>query len=138
VVLARDFIACHAGPARRKISREILVDARQFPDIVHDLTWNRIRTPAFPAGYTGSHVRQFRKGLERDTDTPFLVGHHPCSADGTLWLNAGQINQHHIVISSRPDRVGIFTGIDGEMVPQIYPVEDLLAWLNGQVTETVP
>jgi hypothetical protein len=138
VVLARDFIACHAGPARRKISREILVDAHQFPDIVHDLTWNRIRTPAFPAGYTGSHVRQFRKGLERDADTPFLVGHHPCSADGTLWLNAGQIGQHHIVISSRPDRVGVFTGIDGRMVPQIYPVEDLLTWLNGQVAETLP
>ena len=132
LVLAKDFIACHAGPARRKVSRQILVDAHQFPDIIHDMTWNRIRTTAFPAGYTRSDVRQFRKGLEVGSDTPFIVGHHPCSIDETLWLNVGQINQHHVVISSRPGRVGVFIGIDGKMVPQIYPVEALTTWLNEQ------
>jgi hypothetical protein len=134
LTLAKDFIACHAGPARRKISRQILVDVHQFPDIVHDMTWNRIRTAAFPAGYTRGDVRQFRKGLEVDSDTPFIVGHHPCSADETLWLNVGQINQHHVVISSRPDQVGIFTRIDGKMVPQIYPAEPLIAWLNERAS----
>ena len=133
LVLAKDFIACHAGPARRKISRQILVDVHQFPDIVHDMTWNRIRTTAFPAGYTRSDVRQFRKGLEVDSDTPFIVGHHPCSMEETLWLNVGQINQHHVVVSSRSDHVGIFTGIDGKMVPQIYPAKPLTTWLNEQV-----
>jgi predicted phosphodiesterase len=132
LVLSQDFIACHAGPARRKISRQILVDARQFPDIVHDLTWSRLRTPAFPGGYTRGDVRQFRKGLQVDSELPFIVAHYPCSKDDTLWLNAGQINQHHIVISSRPDRVGIFTRIDGKMVPQIYPAEPLADWLNRQ------
>jgi len=136
LVLSKDFIACHAGPARKKVSRQSMVDAHQFPDIVHDLTWNRIRTTAFPAGYTRSDVRQFRKGLEVDSDTPFIVGHHPCSIDETLWLNVGQINQHHVVISSRPDRVGVFTGIDGVMVPQIYPVEALTTWLNEQAAVT--
>ena len=136
LVLAKDFIACHAGPARKKVSRQSMVDVHQFPDIVHDLTWNRIRTTAFPAGYTRSDVRQFRKGLEIDSDTPFIVGHHPCSIDETLWLNVGQINQHHVVISSRPDRVGVFTGIDGVMVPQIYPVEALTTWLNEQAAVT--
>jgi hypothetical protein len=136
LVLGKDFIACHAGPARRKVSRQILVDAHQFPDIVHDLTWNRIRTTAFPAGYTRSDVHQFRKGLEVGSDTPFIVGHHPCSTDETLWLNVGQINQHHVVISSRPDRVGIFAAIDGKMVPQIYPVEPLASWLDQQASVT--
>ena len=134
LVLGKDFIACHAGPARRKVSRQILVDVHEFPDIVHDLTWNRIRTTAFPAGYTRSDVRQFRKGLEVDSDIPFIVGHHPFSTDETLWLNVGQINQHHVVISSRPDRVGMFTAIDGRMVPQIYPVEPLASWLNQQAS----
>jgi len=60
------------------------------------------------------------------------VGHHPFSEDGTLWLNAGRINQHHIVISARSDRVGIFTRIDGKMVPQVLPSEPLLDWLNQQ------
>ena len=133
LVLAKDFIACHAGPPRKKISRQGLIDAHQFPDIVHDMTWSRIRTTAFPAGYTRSDVRQFRKGLEVDSYIPFIVGHHPFSIDETLWLNVGDINQHHVVISSRPGRVGSFIGIDGKMVPQIYPVDALTTWLNEQV-----
>jgi hypothetical protein len=138
LVLSKYFIACHAGPARRKVSRQVLVDAHQFPDIVHDMTWSRVRTTAFPAGYTRSDVRQFRKGLEVGSNTPFIVGHHPCSIDETLWLNVGHINQHHVIISSRPDRVGMFTCFDGQMVPQVHPVEALTTWLNEQasVTET--
>ena len=132
LVLSADFIACHAGPARRKISREIIVEAHQFPDIVHDMTWSRIRTQAFPGGYTAGDVRQFRKGLQVSSEIPFIVGHHPFSQDDTLWLNAGRINQHHIVISARSDRVGIFTRIDGTMVPQIFPAEPLMDWLNRQ------
>jgi len=136
LALAKDFFTCHAGPVRRKISPQVMIDAHQFPDIVHDITWNRIRTPAFPTGYTRSDVRQFRKGLEIGSDVPFIVGHYPCSADGTLWLNVGQIKQHHVVISSRTDRVGLFIGIDGTSVPHIYPVEALSAWLNEQAAMT--
>jgi predicted phosphodiesterase len=130
LVMSSDFVACHAGPARRKVSRQILVDARQFPDIVHDLTWSRIRTRSFPGGYTPGDVRQFRKGLEVGSDIPFIVGHHPLTDQGTLWLNAGRINQHHIVISARSDCVGVFTRIDGTMVPQVFPAEPLTDWLN--------
>ena len=132
LALSPDFIACHAGPARRRISRQILVEAHQFPDIVHDMTWSRIRTPAFPGGYTSSDVRQFRKGLEVSSEIPFIVGHHPYTQDDTLWLNAGRINQHHIVFSARSDRVGIFTRIDGKMVPQVFPAGPVKEWLNRQ------
>lgn len=132
LAISKDFIACHAAPPRRKVSRQVLVDAHQFPDIVHDMTWNRIRTAAFPAGYTRNDVRQFRKGLGVDSDMPFIVGHHPCSSEETLWLNVGQINQHHVLIGSRPDRIGAFTCIDGEMVPQVYPVEPITEWLDKQ------
>lgn len=137
LVLSPDFIACHAGPTRRAISRETLVDAHQFPDIVHDMTWNRLRTHAFPAGYTPSDVRQFRKGLQVNSDLPFIVGHYPFSEDGTLWLNVGRINQHHILISARPDQVAIFTRVNGKMLPQIYPVEPLLDWLNRQAENSL-
>lgn len=132
VVVSQDFIACHAGPARRKISLETLANVRQFPDIVHDITWNRIRSPRFPAGYTRGDVRRFRKGLGAESDTPFIVGHHPYSEEGTLWLNAGHIDHHHIIISARPDRIGLMTRIDGDLVPEIYPTEPLTAWLNEQ------
>ena len=135
LILSADFIACHAGPTRRKISRQTLVDAHQFPDIVHDMTWGRIRSSAFPGGYTPSDVRQFRKGLQVNSEIPFIVGHYPFSRDDTLWLNAGRVHQHHIVISARPDRVGIFTRIDGKLVPQIFPAEPLLDWLNRQASQ---
>jgi hypothetical protein len=96
------------------------------------MTWSRVRTPAFPGGYTRSDVRQFRKGLQVGSEIPLIVAHYPLTKDDTLWLNAGQINQYHIVISSRSDHVGIFTRIDDRMVPQIYPAEPLLDWLNRQ------
>jgi hypothetical protein len=130
VAVSQDFIACHAGPARGKISMETLVNVRQFPDIVHDITWNRIRSARFPAGYYRGDVRRFRKRLGARTDTPFIVGHHPYSEIGTLWLNAGNIDHHHILISARPDFIGLFTRIDGELVPEFYPTEPLTAWLN--------
>jgi hypothetical protein len=133
VVVSENFIACHAGPARGKISLETLVNVRQFPDIVHDLTWNRIRSPRFPAGYFRGDVRRFRKRLGVDSNTPLIVGHHPYSEDGTLWMNAGDIDHHHILISARPDCIGLFTWIDGELVPEIYPAEPLMAWLNEQL-----
>ena len=132
VLVAEDFIACHAGPARRKISLETLINVREFPDIVHDITWNRIRSPRFPAGYARGDVRRFRKGLGVESDTPFIVGHHPYSEEGTLWLNAGHIDHHHIIISARPDRIGLMTRIDGDLIPEIYPTEPLTAWLNEQ------
>lgn len=132
LVISQDFIACHAGPTRKMISRETLANIRQFPELVHDMTWSRVKSPRFPAGYTRSDVSRFRKGLEAGSEIPFIVGHYPCSRDGTLWLDAGKIRHHHVVISARPDRVGLFTCIDGRMVPQIYPAEHLSTWLNDR------
>jgi len=67
-----------------------------------------------------------------ESDTPFIVGHHPYSEVGTLWLNAGHIDNHHIIISARPDRIGLMTRIDGDLIPEIYPTGPLRAWLNEQ------
>ncbi|MBQ61235.1 MAG: hypothetical protein CMQ19_04075 [Gammaproteobacteria bacterium] len=132
LALSVHFLACHAGPPRKSVSRQMLVDIRKYPDVVHDMTWNRVRTTAFPAGYTSSDVRQFRKSLELESDTPFMVGHNMCSSEGTLWLNVGDIKRHHVVISSRSDKVGLFTCVDGKMIPQIYQSASLVQWLNEQ------
>ena len=134
LALSNHFVACHAGPPRKKVSRQMLVDVRKFPEIVHDMTWNRVRTTAFPAGYTSSDVRQFRKSLDLESDTPFMVGHNMCSSEGTLWLNVGDIKRHHVVISSRSDQVGLFTCVDGKMIPQIYPAAALTQWMNEQAS----
>jgi hypothetical protein len=42
----------------------------------------------------------------------------------------GEVDNHHIVYSAKPDEVGLFTRIDGEMVPLVYPSEPLLGWVN--------
>jgi hypothetical protein len=77
-------------------------------------------------------VKRFRKSLGLDKKHPFIVAHYPLHRDETLWLNVGGIDQHHIVYSARPDSVAVFTRLDGEMVPQVYPTEPLLGWVNAQ------
>ncbi|MEA3291231.1 MAG: metallophosphoesterase [Pseudomonadota bacterium] len=136
LAVSRDFVACHAGPARAKTSLDDIVNIRQHPDLAHDLTWNRIKRAATPSGYAAGDVRRFRKSLGIDSDTPFLVGHYPYANDGTLWLEVGGIKNHHIVYSAKPDQIGLFTRIDGVMVPRVLPVEPLLEILDAQAAAT--
>ena len=133
VAIAEGFVACHAGPPRTRTSREGLIDARRFPSLVHELTWSRARTPVFPAGYSSADVSRFRKSLGLARETPLIVGHHPVDESQTIWLNARRFQNHHVVFSARPDQVGAFLRIEGEMVPQVYPAEPLVGWLNAHV-----
>ena len=94
---------------------------------MHDLTWNRLKTPLWPAGYGKGQVKRFRKSLELNEGIPFIVAHFPQDRTGTLWLNAGEIPNHHIVYSARTNQAGMFTRVDGVLVPQKWPVRKLLA-----------
>ncbi|MCP3964149.1 MAG: serine/threonine protein phosphatase [bacterium] len=132
VAVSDSFVACHAGPPRSRVSRETLIDIRRFPGLVHELTWTRARTPGFPAGYGPSDVSRFRKSLGLAEGTAFIVGHHPVSEDSTVWLNARRVANHHVVFSAKSDEIGSMIGIDGEMVPHVYPAEPLLRWVNEQ------
>lgn len=134
VAISKHFVACHAGPTRRKISREILVNVRRHPKILRELTWTRVKTPRFPAGYTRADARRFRKGLGLSEDVPFIVAHYPLTREATVWLNIRGIPQHHIVFSALPDQVGVFTRIENDMLAQIYPAESLREWANRQVS----
>jgi len=136
LLISKYCIACHAGPTRGKTSRQMLINAHQSPETVHDLTWSRIKSSSFPTGYTRNDVRQFRKDLDVSSDTVFIVGHNPYSNEKTVWLNAGQIEHHHIVISYRPEWVGLFACIDSTMVPQLYPVSPLTQWLREKNSST--
>jgi predicted phosphodiesterase len=136
VVLSEDFLACHAGPARSNVSLDTLVEARQYPGLMHELTWNRVKTRGYPLGYTRRDVHRFRKSLNLEDTTPFIVAHYPQSRDGTLWLNVGQIPQHHVLFSARSDQLAVFTRVQGEMLPQIYPAESLLETINNKARAT--
>jgi hypothetical protein len=133
VVLSEDFIACHAGPPCSNVSIEKLIEARQFPELVHELTWNRIKTRGWPLGYRKGDVRRFRKSLGLDDSIPFIVAHYPQSRGGTLWLNVDGIPNHHILFSARSDRVALFTRVRGELTPQMYPSEPLLQAVSDAV-----
>jgi len=130
LVISDDFVCCHAGPPSTSVSLETLVEARQFPELVHQLTWNRIKTKGWPLGYQKGDVKRFRKSLGLDETIPFIVAHYPQSRDGTMWLNVHQIPNHHILYSARDDQVGVITRVEGELVPQIYPAEALLESVN--------
>ena len=133
LVLSEDFVACHAGPPCSKVSLETLIEARQIPKLVHELTWNRIKSRGWPLGYRRGDVKRFRKSLDLDETVPFIVAHYPQSKKGTLWLNVDEIPNHHILYSARSDQVGLFTRVNGEMTPQIYPAEPLLEMVSSQL-----
>ena len=135
LVVSDDFVACHAGVPRMGFTRQKLVDVRQHPSLLHELTWNRQSTRGNVGGYTGADVRRMFRVLGMPDDSTLVVGHYPRSQTGSVWLNAGGVARHHVVISSRQDEVAVLTRVDGEFVAQIYAPERLIAWLNRKAGE---
>jgi len=133
VVLSRRFVACHAGAPMRKISREMLVDIRQHPELEKEITHIRLQRPNSPSGYNGGDVKRMRKRLELDPRTPLIVGHTPLSCDDTMWLNAGNIPNHHVLFGANPDWVGVISQVGKRLIPLRYPAEPLLSQLNRLV-----
>jgi len=130
VVKADDFIAVHAGPTRSSVTLRELVDVRDHPQLAWQLTWNRLQRPTRPAGYTKKDVKVFRERLGAEKGTALIVSHTPLSYEGTVWTDAGEIKNHHIVYSANRDRLAIFIRIGREMVPLEYPAEHILEFAN--------
>lgn len=125
IALSASFIACHAAAPTMKVSRDDLIHAREHPKLEHQLAHGRIRKPNTPGGYGNGDVKRFRKRFGLASDTPFIVGHTPLSADATYWLNACGIEHHHIVFSAATTQVGVITCADKRLIPLRYPVEPL-------------
>lgn len=131
------FCACHAGPPQSKVTLDAVIDARQQPHLLHDLTWTRQRAPGYPQGYAGGDIRRFKTLFGLGKDAAFIVGHFPRSDTASVWLNTGKVEGHHVVYSSRPHEVGVFTQIEGEMLPQVYKSEPLASWMNDRASSEV-
>jgi hypothetical protein len=136
VALSEQFVACHAGPPLGKASLKKIINIRSHPDLMHDLMWNRVRRPGRPSGYTASDVRRFRKSLKLEKQHTFLVSHSPYSDKGTLWCDVAGIENHHVLYSARPGYVSVFIRVNGQMVPQVYPAEPMLEWINKRAAGT--
>ncbi len=130
VAMSRDFITCHAAPPKAKANRDLLINTHQYPGLIKDLIWNRLQRPNYPAGYTRGDVKRFRKALDKETDCHFIVAHNPLNQDASVWTDAGEIPNHHIVFSGRTTCMALFTRISGHLMPLVYPAEPLLKQIN--------
>jgi hypothetical protein len=131
VVLAKDFLACHASPPSRKVNPEMLIDANEQPGLMEQLIHNRVKRLGYPGGYTSKDVKRFRKGLGLEPNFTFIVGHNPLNETETLWLNAGDIENHHILYGAGLHAISVFTRIGAGMIPLSYNTEPLLEIINA-------
>jgi len=133
VVRTKHFIACHAGPPRREAALADLVNIRNDRGLAWEIAWNRFRRPNHLSGYTKRDVGTFRTKLGVAGHTPLIVGHTPLSSEETLWLDAGNIPNHHIVFSANPHNLSVFVRLGEDLVPLEYPAEPLLDLTNRLV-----
>ncbi len=130
VAIGKDFITCHAGPTKSPLSVEQLVNLKESDSSYHDLLWSRVKSARQPAGYVASTVKNFRRGLGYKNDVPLIVGHTPPTADNTLWLDVGGIDNHHVLFNSRAMGVPVFTRIGDKITPLMYHCENLATGLS--------
>ena len=109
----------------------MLINATENQGLMEQLIHNRIRRPNYPGGYTPRDVKRFRSGLGFKSNFPFIVAHNPLTETETLWLNVGNIENHHIVFSANLHSIGVFTRIGDGMIPLSYRTEPLLEAINA-------
>jgi hypothetical protein len=131
VVLAKDFLACHASPPSRKVNLEMLINASEHQGLMEQLIHNRVKRSGYPGGYMSKDVKRFRKGLGLAPNFTFIVGHNPLDETETLWLNAGDIENHHILYGAGLHSIGVFTRIGDGIIPLSYKTEPLLEATNA-------
>ncbi|MBK5939436.1 metallophosphoesterase [Halochromatium roseum] len=133
VAVSPRFVCCHAGAPTMKASRSDLIHVRDKPKLQRQLTNLRLRKPNSPSGYGASDIKRLCKALGVSPNTPFIVGHTPLSADGTLWLDAGGIPNHHVLFGANPDQIGVLAMPTGKLLPLTYPTEPLRVVYNRLV-----
>lgn len=131
VAVSGDFAACHAAPPKSKVTLDMLINARQYPGLIRELTCNRLYAPNRPAGYTRGDVKRLRKTLDLAADAELFVGHTPLTRHDTLWLDVAGIKNHHVVFSGNWPWIGVFTRVGGRLVPLRYRSERLLPIVNA-------
>jgi hypothetical protein len=105
-VIHRGFIAVHAGPARGGITRTELVNVRHFPQLLWQLTWNRLNetrsTPSMKE-YGPEDLEEMRRLLGCPKGIPVIVGHNPMWRWGesdSIWIDALGCHDHVILYAT--------------------------------------
>ncbi len=106
IACGNDFIACHAGPPRTAdLDRQMLIDARSYPEIARDLIWVRPRSWQFVNGYDNADLIQLRHALKLTTDAIIIVGHTPRNRHECAWRDPNGFLNHWVLNSAHPERV---------------------------------
>lgn len=135
VVQGNEFVACHGGPVRSNVDRNILVNIQRYPGIQHELVWNRLRQANRPAGYGKGSVKRFRRTLNLSKQAALIVAHTPLSSEQTYWLNVGDITGHHIVYSAHTHRVAAVVMNKGQAIPLEFAAEPAMDVLISSLTD---
>lgn len=130
IAYSKNFIACHAGPPTSSTSRKQLINIRDYPKLMRELTNNRIRRPNSHSGYFKKEVKKFRKYFDLAPDTPVIVGHTPVSCTDTLWERVGKIDNHYVISGCYDEWVGVMAQVGDRIYPFRYPVEPLIPLIN--------
>ncbi len=131
IATSKHFISCHAGPPVSKFSRGKLVNIRDNEDLAQELVTVRYKNSRRPGGYGKKDIKKLRETLEADKGTPVIVGHTPVNDEDTIWENAGDISNHHIVYSAATDWVGAMALVGDAMQALRYRVEPAIDFINA-------
>ena len=130
IAYSSKFITCHAGAPTSSTSREELVNIRDYPKLIREVTQNRIKRPNSPSGYFKKEVKKLRGYFGLEPDAPFIVGHTPISSNDTLWERVGEIDNHYIIYASYDKWVGAMVQVGEKVYPFRYPAEHLIPLIN--------
>jgi len=130
IFTSKYFFGCHAGPPLSNRKYSDLLHIADHPDLIREVTKNRLQRPNYPGGYNKNDIKKFRKRLSVPKGTPFVVGHTPLDPFGSVWKNVGAIKRHHIVYSAHQQGPTILQSIRGKLIPLSYPAEPLTKLIN--------
>ncbi len=131
VAVSKSYVACHAAPPKGKVDMDMLIDIHKYPALIKDVTTNRLYRPNRPAGYTKGDVKRFRNALQLEGKAELFVGHTPLTRHDTLWSNVGGIEHHDVVFSGNTPWIGVYTRVNGQMIPLRYRSEAVLEKINA-------
>lgn len=126
VITNKYFVACHAAPPRKEVTIDQLSNIHESPDLIKEITTNRIQRPHYLNGYNKGDIKRFRKSLNLPKKTPFIVGHTPIDPFGSLWKNAGNIKGHHILYSGHQEKPQALLCDGSKLISLEFPPEPLL------------
>src|SRR4030042_2905978 len=105
-IIGNGYIVTHAGPIRRGVTKEELINIYYDVNGYTQLMWNRIHefrgNPSLKE-YDEDDIKRMLEKLKLPLDTHFIVGHNPLwnSGDASgIWMNVLGIKNHHIIYSN--------------------------------------